>query len=248
MTLDNQPITGVEVTLHLSPPKVVKTDEKGMFVLKDVRYGRHRLSWKKAGWDFIGGDARPIQVVPGGNNSIAVEAKLFWWATLAKGYVGLVVLLIIGTLDVCLLINYFVLPQPTPGIHWFCGFLGIVILYFIFVKVEDARRIPMLLVLVLPTMTLYYAGKDRVKRAAENVAPPKPSRELEINRLEQERETLIQSAVGKEGVTVSSLCKYGKIEVENNIFEARAKNGTLDKGLKIRVVEHDSEGLVVEEV
>ena len=247
-TLEGKPITGVEVMINMSPPKVAKTDEKGAFVLKDVNPGRHYISWKKAGWNFFGGEGRPIMVTTGVNAPVKVEAKLYWWAVLAQGYVGLVVMLMIATFQVLLLINYFVLPESTPSVLWFTGFFGFVILYFTFVKLEDAQKIPMLLFLVLPGMTIYYAGQDRAKKLAAVAVPKGPSKEVEIDRVHQEREQLIQSTVGKEGITVSSLCKYGKVEIDGEVFEAKAKAGFLEKGLKIRVVERDPEGLVVEEI
>ena len=104
----------------------------------------------------------------------------------------------------------------------------------------------MLLIFVLPGMAVYYLGQDRLKKEAAKPVLKKQNRDAEIHRQEEERQLRIVSLVGKSGKTVSSLCKYGKITVDGEIFEAKAKGGFLEKGVSIRIAALDEEGFIVE--
>lgn len=56
------------------------------------------------------------------------------------------------------------------------------------------------------------------------------------------------SLVGKEGIAETILCPSGKVRVENDIYDAVAQVSYIEKGEKVKVVEHENSNLVVTKI
>jgi membrane-bound serine protease (ClpP class) len=54
--------------------------------------------------------------------------------------------------------------------------------------------------------------------------------------------------VGKEGIAETILRPSGKVRVENDIYDAVAQISYIEKGEKVKVLEHENSNLVVTKV
>ena len=57
-----------------------------------------------------------------------------------------------------------------------------------------------------------------------------------------------ESIIGKEGIAYTDLRPAGKIKLEDEIHQARAEHGYIEKGEKVKVVKHDSIDIVVKKI
>lgn len=234
-----RPVYKAQIVVDRSP--MAESDKNGVFYIDAVPEGKHMITIEKEGWEF------PEQMVfikkDSSVKDLTIQGSLSDWAVALITYVFVVILALIAIANFLLVIDYFAMPKPTGLFITLSIIIALIAIAMSFAKLELTQAALFTALTLLSMAIIMKKGKVCVaKRLQEHMEREK---EQELKALE--KKDPFKELISLEGAAITDLSLYGKVEIDNKIYEAKSRKDYIKRGQQICVLSTEGNTLVVEQ-